>query len=159
MLGVDILRSCGGHAEHRPSRADVLASNSCGAAPAIGEVQCADQCFHGFRGRRSASSTPSNPRRGAGRGMSSSHKAFHEGASELFIAVTLSDMCRSTLVPPAGFEPALPPPEAGRSRDRGRLPVSYLGFLFALCVSDVLRCAVVGFTGHSTIAVLSGRIR
>ena len=31
----------------------------------------------------------------------------------MFIAVTLSDMCRSTLVPPAGFEPALPPPEGG----------------------------------------------
>src|SRR5689334_9522921 len=31
----------------------------------------------------------------------------------LFIVVTLSDTCRSSMVPPAGFEPALPPPEGG----------------------------------------------
>jgi hypothetical protein len=29
-----------------------------------------------------------------------------------------SNNCRSSVVPPAGFEPALPRPEAGRSRDR-----------------------------------------
>src|SRR4051794_40196452 len=73
--------------------------------------------------------------------------------------VTKSDNCRSSVVPPAGFEPALPPPEAGRSPDRRLLPVSYLGFLFAFCVSDGLRCAVVGSTGHSTTTVLIGRFR
>ena len=31
----------------------------------------------------------------------------------LFIMVTLSDTTRSSVVPPAGFEPALPPPEGG----------------------------------------------
>ena len=30
------------------------------------------------------------------------------------------------MVPPAGFDPALPPPETGRSRDRGHLAASYL---------------------------------
>jgi hypothetical protein len=77
----------------------------------------------------------------------------------LFNIVTLSYTCRSSVVPPAGFEPALPPPEAGRCRDRGRLLASYLGFLFAFCVSDALRCAVVGSTGHSTATVLIGRFR
>jgi Rhodopirellula transposase DDE domain len=32
-----------------------------------------------------------------------------------------------TYGPPAVFEPALPPPEAGRTRDRRRLPAPYLG--------------------------------
>jgi hypothetical protein len=74
----------------------------------------------------------------------------------LFIAVTLSGTCRSDVVPPAGFEPALPPPEAGRSRDRGRFPASYLGFLFASCVSGVLLCAAVRSTRDSTTNVLIG---
>src|SRR5207248_3287996 len=56
------------------------------------------------------------------------------------------------VVPPAGFEPALPPPETGRSRDRGRLPLSYLGFLFASCVSGGLRCPVVRSTRHPTLS-------
>ena len=62
-----------------------------------------------------------------------------------------------SVVPPAGFEPALPPPETGRCRDRGRLLATYLGFLFASCVSGDLRCAVVRSTGHSTASVLIGR--
>src|SRR6476661_11235132 len=45
--------------------------------------------------------------------MSSSHEPFHESASNLVQTVTLSDTCRSSVVPPAGFEPALPPPEGG----------------------------------------------
>jgi hypothetical protein len=64
---------------------------------------------------------------------------------------------RSQVVPPAGFEPALPPPEAGRSRDRGRLPAFYLGFLFASCVSGGLLCAVVRSTRHPTPSVLIGQ--
>ena len=64
-----------------------------------------------------------------------------------------------TSVPPAGFEPALPPPEAGRRRDRRRLPGSYLRFLFAFCVSGALSWAVVRSTRHSTASVLSGRVR
>src|SRR5688572_11358294 len=63
------------------------------------------------------------------------------------------------VVPPAGFEPALPPPETGRLRDRGRLRTSYVGFLFASCVSDALRRAVVRSTGDSTLSVLIGRTR
>jgi hypothetical protein len=62
------------------------------------------------------------------------------------------------MVPPAGFEPAPPPPETGRSRDRRRLVVSYLGFLFASCVFGGLLCAVVGSTRHSTMTVLIGRV-
>jgi hypothetical protein len=60
-------------------------------------------------------------------------------------------------VPPAGFEPAPPPPEAGRCRDRRSLPASYLGFLFAARVSGALPCAVVRSTRHSTTSVLKGR--
>ena len=52
------------------------------------------------------------------------------------------------VVPPAGFEPALPPPEAGRSRDPRRLLAFYLGFLCASCASGDLFCAVVLF--HET---------
>jgi hypothetical protein len=59
------------------------------------------------------------------------------------MAVTLSYMRRSNMVPPAGFEPALPPPETGRSRDRGGLSASYQGFLFASCVFDARLGAVV----------------
>ena len=77
----------------------------------------------------------------------------------LFIMVTLSDTTRSSVVPPAGFEPALPPPEAGRSRGRGRVLGSYLGFLFASCVPGGLLWAVVRSTRHSTTNVLSGRVR
>jgi hypothetical protein len=62
-------------------------------------------------------------------------------------------------VPPAGFEPALPPPETGRSRDRGRLLASYLGFLFAFCVSVCHTYAAVRSTRHSTGSVLTGRVR
>src|SRR6185312_14557575 len=46
-------------------------------------------------------------------------------------------------VPPAGFEPALPPPEAGRCRDRRSLVVPYLGLLFAFLVFACLPCPVV----------------
>jgi hypothetical protein len=64
---------------------------------------------------------------------------------------------RPELVPPAGFEPALPPPETGRCRDHARLSVSYLGFLFASCVSGGRLRAVVRSTKHSTMTVLIGR--
>ena len=97
--------------------------------------------------------------RGTERGMSSFHIHPTEPCQSLFIVVTLSDIPRSNMVPPAGFEPALPPPETGRSRDRGRLLASYLGFLFASCVSGGLLCAVVRSTRHSTTSVLSGRVR
>ena len=40
----------------------------------------------------------------------------------------------------------------------GRLLASYLGFLFASCVSGGLPCAVVRSTRHSTATVLIGRI-
>jgi hypothetical protein len=60
------------------------------------------------------------------------------------------------VVPPAGFEPALPPPEGGRSRDRPRLPASYLGFLFALCVSGDFQCPVVRSTSHPKTEIVSG---
>jgi len=60
----------------------VPASNSCGPAPAADEVRAADQRFQGVRGRRPAPSTRSSPRRGAVRGMSSFHEAFHGSASE-----------------------------------------------------------------------------
>jgi hypothetical protein len=66
---------------------------------------------------------------------------------------------RSSAVPPAGFEPALPPPEAGRFRDRGRLLASYLRFLFASCVSGGLPRPVVRSTRHPTTSVLIGRFR
>src|SRR5689334_22559982 len=60
---------------------------------------------------------------------------------------------------PRQFEPALPPPEAGRSRDRRRLLAPYLGLLFASCVSGALLRAVVRSTRHSTRSVLIGRVR
>jgi hypothetical protein len=66
------------------------------------------------------------------------------------MAVTLSDTCRSSVVPPVGFEPTPPPPEAGRCRDRRGSWTSYLGFLFASCVSGEPLCAVVRSTRHST---------
>ena len=72
---------------------------------------------------------------------------------------TESDKRRSEVVPPAGFEPALPPPETGRTRDRRRLLASYLGFVFASCVSGGLPRAVVRSTRHSTPSVLIGRVR
>jgi len=75
------------------------------------------------------------------------------------MAVTLSDTCRSSVVPPLGFEPTPPPPETGRSRDRRRLSASYHGLLFASCVSGCLPCPVVRSTSHPTWNVLIGRVR
>ena len=97
------------------------------------------------------------PSRGAVRGMVRSTNHSTRACQTLFMAVTLSDTCRSSVVPPAGFEPALPPPETGRSRDRRRPPASYLGFLFASCVSGGLLCPVVRSTRHPTASVLIGR--
>ena len=61
----------------------------------------------------------------------------------------------SQVVPPAGFQPALPPPEAGRPRDRQRLRVPHLGFLFAIRVSGGLPCAVVESTRDSRTEIVN----
>src|SRR5688572_18453025 len=79
--------------------------------------------------------------RGTARGMSSSHPHPTEAGPRLFTEVTLSYTARSSAVPPAGFEPALPPPETGRPRDRGRLLAPYRAFcsrLLSLAASGVL---------------------
>src|SRR3712207_9032063 len=73
--------------------------------------------------------------------------------------MTLSNKARPSVVPPAGFEPALPPPATGTTHDRPRLPASYLGLLFASCVTDGLPRSVVRSTRHSTPSVLPGRAR
>ena len=57
---------------------------------------------------------------------------------------------RTCAVPPAGFEPALPPPEAGRTRDRQRPQTSYLTFRLASCVCVGLAGAAVRSTRRST---------
>ena len=92
------------------------------------------------------------------RGMSSFHIHPTEPCQSLFITATLSYIPRSSVVPPAGFEPALPPPETGRYRDRGNLMASYLGFMFASCVFRRLLCGVVRSTRHSTMNVLIGQL-
>ncbi len=43
------------------------------------------------------------------RGTSSLHEPSTKVGQNLFIAMTLSEICRSSAVPPAGFKPALPP--------------------------------------------------
>ena len=73
-------------------------------------------------------------------------------------SLTSAQLAGQAVVPPAGFEPALPPPETGRSRDGRRLQAFYLGFLFASCVSGGRLCAEVRSTRHSTPTVLCGRL-
>jgi hypothetical protein len=89
--------------------------------------------------------------------MSSFHERFHEGGSEVLHGGNAERYAQVNVVPPVGFEPTPPPPETGRPRGRGRPRVSYLGFLFAFCVSGALLCAVVRSTRHSTANVHLGR--
>jgi len=98
-------------------------------------------------------------RHGTDRGFNSCHIESTRAANRTNRAGAESDNRRSQVVPPAGFEPALPPPETGRSRDRGGLLAFYLGFVFASCDSGGPWCAVVRSTRHSTPSVLSGRVR
>ncbi len=119
--------------------------------------QCSDQHLYRVETRLPSRRRRHHAGRGVTRGTSSFHRHSTTVPQTLIIVVTLSDTRRSNMVPPAGFEPALPPPETGRPRDRLRLPVSYLGFLFASCVSGDLHHAVVRSTRHSTTGVLSGR--
>src|SRR3954467_4859666 len=82
----------------------------------------------------------------------------HEPANGTSRAGAERNNCRSQVVPPAGFEPALPPPETGRPNDPRSLLAAYLGLLFAFCVSGDLRCPVVRSTSHPTTSVLSGPV-
>ena len=143
--------------EYRSSSADVPASNSCGPSPAAEErtLTC-DFVASGVVDRLAAYDPVS--RRGAGRGMSSLHEAFHESAPELVHGGDAQHKCWSSVVPPAGFEPALPPPETGRCGDRRRLLALPALPVRVLC----LRCppACCGSIHEtSTASVLIGRVR
>ena len=143
------------YAEHRSAPAVESTSNIAHAAHPGVPSSCRNAPSWRQRGRRGMRLTIDVER------IVDSIRATFEStrpANQTSRAGAESNNRRSQVVPPAGFEPALPPPEAGRSRDRERLRASYLGFLFASCVSDGLLCFVVRSTRHSTTSVLIGRI-
>ncbi len=88
---------------------------------------------------------PSSPRRD--HGLPPDHTTVLSGRSS----------SKTTYVPPAGFEPALPPPEAGSLRALRRPPVSYQGLSRVSRVRGVLRVSVVHPTSHPTNPDASGR--
>ena len=144
------------HPEHRPTLAVFLSLEFSPPARVAEYLQALDRHISASSGSCRVDRTLRITDCGTERGMSSFHIHPTEPCHSLFIVVTLSDIPRSNIVPPAGFEPALPPPEVGGSRDRGGLLASYLGFLFASCVSDGLLCAVVRSTSDSTPKIVSG---
>jgi hypothetical protein len=84
VAGFVVVQSCGGYAEHRPSRAGVPASNSRDpiASRPAGEGRLTSS-FNVTVVRDRLAACWWGPRRGAVRGMSSFREAFHESAPEL----------------------------------------------------------------------------
>ena len=101
------------HAEHRPKRAVFPSLEFLPRAREVGYLRALERRIPASLGQLSGRPHAEGRDRGTERGMSSFHIHPTKPCQRLFILVTLSDICRSNVVPPAGFEPALPPPEGG----------------------------------------------